>query len=137
MIPEIGVLQEQRRELLLGAHELPDIVFDFKARMNHCPIMGCSDERQKREQILDTLRTKGSPQHLAGALGLRWFDKHQRGSGKDPVLNLAVRGGPIDGLFDGCQACINRLELSPPRRRRLEKLERLLDALWRSRSIAR
>jgi len=136
-ITEIGVLQEQGSELLVRAHELPDVVLDFKTGMNNRPKMSCSDECQKRKQILDASAAKGSPQRLPGALGLRRLDKDQRGSGKDPVFNLAVRGGPIDGPIDGRKAAINRFELPPPRRRRREKLERLLDGLRRGRNITR
>jgi len=137
VIPGIGVLQEQGSEFLVRAHELPDVVLDFKIGMNHRPKMSCSDEYQKREQILDAFGAKSSPQRLPGALGLRRLDKDQRGSGKDQVFNLAVRGGPIAGPFDGRKAIINRFERPPPRRRRLEKPDRLLDGLRRSRSIAR
>ena len=78
--------------------------------------MSCSDEYQKREQILDAFGAKSSPQRLPGSLGLRRLDKDQRGSGKDQVFNLAVRGGPIAGPFDGRKAIINRFERPPPRR---------------------
>ena len=104
MIPGIGVLQEQGSEFLVRAHELPDVVLDFKTGMNHRPKMSCSDEYQKREQILDAFGAKSSPQRLPGAFGLRRLDKDQRGSGKDQVFNLAVRGGPIAGSFDGRKA---------------------------------
>ena len=130
-------MQEQGSEFLVRAHELPDVVLDFKTGMNNRPKMSCSDECQKREQILDASGANGAPQRLPGALGLSRLDKDQRGSGKDPVFDLAIRGGPIDGTSDGRKALINRFELPPPRRRRLEKLERLLDGLRRSRSIAR
>jgi hypothetical protein len=110
-------LQEQGSELLVPAHELPDVVLDFKTGMNNRPKMRSSDECQKREQILDASAAKGSPQRLPGLLGLR-LHKDQRGSGKDPVFNLAVRGGPIDGPVDGRKALINRFDLPPPRRRR-------------------
>jgi hypothetical protein len=61
VIPGIGVLQEQGSEFLVRAHELPDVVLDFKTGMNHRPKMSCSDEYQKREQIADQSRSRQAP----------------------------------------------------------------------------
>ena len=48
-ISKIGVLQEQISELLVRAHQLPDVVLDFETRMNNGPIMRSSDKCEKRE----------------------------------------------------------------------------------------
>ena len=120
----------------MRSHELSDVVLDFEPGMDDGPIMSSSDKREKREQILKALAAQCLPQCLPGALGLRRLYKDQSGSCKHPVFGVAVRVGPIDRP-EGRQALVNRFKLPPPRRGDLEKLERLLDGLWRGRSIAR
>ena len=69
-ISEIGILQEQKRELLVRAHHLPNVILDFEARMHHGPIMSGSDKCEKREQILKAFAAQCLPQCLLSALGL-------------------------------------------------------------------
>jgi hypothetical protein len=69
-ISEIGILQEQERELLVRAHHFPDIIFDFEIGMHHGPIMSSSDKCEKREQILKAFAAQCLPQCLLGTLGL-------------------------------------------------------------------
>ena len=102
-ISKIGVLQEQESELLVRAHQLPDVVLDFEAGMHHGPIMSSSDKCEKREQILKAFAAQCLPQCLLSALGLRRFDKDQSGSCKYPVFDIAVRLGPIDRRLEGRQ----------------------------------
>ena len=59
---EIGVLHKQGSKLLMRSHKFPDIVLDFEFWMDHRPIMGSPDEREKGEQILKSLRTQRLPQ---------------------------------------------------------------------------
>jgi len=136
-ISKIGVLQEQVSEFLVRTHQVPDIILDFETGMNHGPIMRGSDKGQKREQILKAFSAQCLPQCLLGALGFRRFDKDHSGSREYPVFGLAVRDGPVDRRPEGCQSLIDRVELASPRRRYLEKLDRLLDGLRLGLWIAR
>jgi hypothetical protein len=136
-ISGIGILQEQGSELLVRGQQLPDIVLDFKTGVNHGSIMRRPDECEKRELILETFAAKCLPQDLSCALRLRRLDEHQSGSCKYPVFGLAVRDRPVNRRFDGRQTLIDRIELAPPRWRRLEKLERLVNGLRRGLWIAR
>ena len=69
-ISEIGILQEQGSEFLVGGHHLPNVILDFEAGMYHGPIMSSSDKGEKREQILKAFAAQCLPQCLLGALGL-------------------------------------------------------------------
>jgi hypothetical protein len=61
---EIRVLQKKGTEFLMQSHQLPDILLDFDRGMDHGPIVSGSDEREKGEQILKSLRTQCLPQCL-------------------------------------------------------------------------
>src|SRR5215813_5630545 len=61
---EIRVLQKKGSEFLMQSHQLPDILLDFERGMDHGPIVSSSDEREKGEQILKSLRTQCLPQYL-------------------------------------------------------------------------
>ena len=61
---EIRVLQKKGTEFLMQSHQLPDILLDFERGMDHGPIVSSSDEREKSEQILKSLRTQCLPQYL-------------------------------------------------------------------------
>src|SRR5580693_4390506 len=128
-VGKIGVLQEQISELLVRAHQLPDVVLDFETGMNGGPIMRRSDKCEKREEILKAFTAQCLPQRLMGALGLRRLDKEQSGRCKYPVFGFAFRDGPVDRRPDCRQTLIYRIELAPPWRGCLEKPERLLDGL--------
>jgi hypothetical protein len=97
---EIGVLQEQRRQLLVLAKELSDVVLDFKTGMHRRPIMRSSNEGEKREEIFEATATKRLPQDLSGTFGLRWFNEDQRAKRKNSILELRVRSGPVHWLPD-------------------------------------
>jgi hypothetical protein len=55
---EIRVLQKKGSEFLMQSHQLPDILLDFERGMDHGPIVSSSEEREKGEQILKSLRTQ-------------------------------------------------------------------------------
>ena len=51
-LAEIRILQQESGELLVLAHQFPHVVLDLKARMDHRPIVGCTDEREQRHSNL-------------------------------------------------------------------------------------
>src|ERR1700734_1507805 len=135
-ISEIGILQEEGSELLVRAHHLPNVILDFETGMHHGPIVSSSDKSEEREQRLKAFAAQCLPHCLLGALGLCRVDKDQSGSCKYPVFDIAVWLRPIEGRFEGRQTLVNRIKLSPPGWRHLEKLERLLNRLGHGRGIA-
>ena len=130
-------MQQQGRKLFVPVHELFDVVFHLNTRVDDRPKMSGSDKCKKREDILATFAAEGVSQPLERTLGLHRVHEDQRAKGEQLVFDFGIRGGPIDRRIHSLQAAVNRFEVPPPRRGRLQKLDHLLNGLRCSRGVAR
>jgi hypothetical protein len=121
----------------MGAHKLPDVVLDFKSRMHDRPVVRRSDEGKKRQKILEAPAAQRFSQQRLGALGLQRLDKNHSRSREYPIFQVACGSGPVDRFLDCRQACINRLELSLPRRGCSQQNKDFFDLLRARRRVAR
>ena len=130
-------MQQQGRKLLVFVHKLFDVVFHLNSGMDKRLIMSGSDESKKRQDILAPFAAKGMSQHIEGTLRLHRVHKDHGANRKQLIFDFGIRSWPIDRLIHSLQATVNRLEVPPPRRRCLQKLDHLLNGLRRSRRVAR
>jgi len=77
------------------AHQLPDVVLDFKTGMDNRPVVSRSDEGKKREEILQAFATERVSQRRPRVLLLFRRNKEHGRGGEYPVFQLAARLRPF------------------------------------------
>jgi hypothetical protein len=130
-------LQKQGRKLFVFVHELFDVLLHLNSGMDDRPKMSGSDESKKSQDVLAAFAAKGTSQHIEGTLRLHRVHKDHSANGKQMVFDSGIWSRPINRPIHPLQATVNRFEVPSPRRRRLQKLDHLLNGLCPSRGEIR